>query len=284
MKILTSVTQWLQDHRFGSVAEVQLVGGGCINETARILTGSGASLFLKQQARAPAGFFRAEADGLAALAGSGSLRIPGVIHAGADFLLLEDLGESVPAPGFQQLLGRGLALQHRARGERFGFAANNFCGRTSQDNGQQADGWNFFAERRLLALTRQLDHALDRRDRQRLQRLADNLKDLIPAQAPVLLHGDLWSGNVHSDGRGAPCLIDPACYYGWAEADLAMTTLFGGFSRDFYAAYAEASGMAADWRDRAPVYNLYHLLNHLLLFGGGYLGQVRAVLDRYADS
>ena len=99
---------------------------------------------------------------------------------------------------------------------------------------------------------------------------------------PVLIHGDLWSGNIVSDQDGAPALVDPACYWGWAEAELAMTELFGGFSADFYAAYEAASACEKDWRDRAPLYNLYHLLNHLLLFGGSYRGQIAHICQRFA--
>jgi fructosamine-3-kinase len=124
---------------------------------------------------------------------------------------------------------------------------------------------------------------LDSTRRQQLDSIATRLDRWIPAQAAVLIHGDLWSGNIHCDNRGQPALIDPACYWGWAEAELAMTTLFGGFAPAFYDAYAAASGLEADWRERASLYNLYHLLNHLLLFGGSYAQSVSAILDRYGN-
>ena len=97
-----------------------------------------------------------------------------------------------------------------------------------------------------------------------------------------MIHGDLWSGNAISGPQGEPALIDPAAHYGWAEAELGMTALFGGFSEAFYRAYDEAAGLQAGWRERLPLYNLYHLLNHLNLFGAGYLGQVQGILDRFA--
>lgn len=105
---------------------------------------------------------------------------------------------------------------------------------------------------------------------------------MIPQQSPVLLHGDLWSGNVHTDSDGKPVLIDPAVYYGWAEADLAMTALFGGFSSYFYAAYQEVRPLDSGWERRLELYNLWHLLNHLHLFGESYLSDVKQVIKKYA--
>jgi fructosamine-3-kinase len=181
-------------------------------------------------------------------------------------------------------LGRGLAALHRQEQPEFGFGADNYCGSTPQANPLMQDGWEFFARHRLLALAKpaQQRRLLNSAELRQVEDVAGRLADWIPAQPAVLLHGDLWSGNIHCDSRGLPALIDPACYWGWAEADLAMTTLFGGFDPRFYATYLECSGMQADWRERAPLYNLYHLLNHLLLFGGVYLDQVKQVLNRYA--
>ena len=115
-----------------------------------------------------------------------------------------------------------------------------------------------------------------------LEFIAENLRLWIPPQPAVLTHGDLWSGNIHCDEHGGPALIDPATYWGWAEAELAMTRLFGGFGESFYASYAEHSGMASDWQQRSELYNLYHLLNHLLLFGSSYGAQIEAISRRFA--
>lgn len=116
----------------------------------------------------------------------------------------------------------------------------------------------------------------------RVEKLCDRLPELIPEQPASLIHGDLWSGNAMFDSRGQPAIIDPAAHYGWAEAELAMTTLFGSFPDVFYRAYQEARPLEPDFRERFPIYNLYHLLNHVNLFGGGYLGQSLSILRRYA--
>ena len=134
-------------------------------------------------------------------------------------------------------------------------------------------------------------HASSNRDVriQRLKRLLDRAERRIAEllagapEAPVLLHGDLWGGNYIVDEAGEACLIDPAAYYGHREADLAMTRLFGGFDRNFYSAYEESAPLAAGHEERLPIYQLYHLLNHFNLFGGGYGAQSRAILQRYAD-
>ena len=115
-----------------------------------------------------------------------------------------------------------------------------------------------------------------------VERVCDRLPELIPEQAPALLHGDLWSGNVHAGPDGLPVLIDPAVYQGWPEAELAMTRLFGGFDQAFYDAYESSYPVLADWRERIPLYNLWHLLNHLSLFGRSYLQEVDSILRRYA--
>ncbi len=114
-----------------------------------------------------------------------------------------------------------------------------------------------------------------------VEQLANRLRDLVPEQPASLIHGDLWGGNAMTDEKGAPAIIDPAAHFGWAEADLAMTALFGGFNDRFYSAYNQSRPMPSGWRNRFSLYNLYHLLNHLNLFGRGYHGQVMGVVRRY---
>ena len=254
------------------IESAQPATGGCIHRCYVILT-DGKQRFLKTNSRDYSNVFAAEADGLEALRGAG-MRVPEVfgqgIAGGEAYLLLEflDLGSK----GSFAALGRMLAEAHRKPGPRFGWARDNYIGATPQTNGW-SDTWaGFWRERRMkpqLELARQngfdlgevkLDGMLEGREPQ-----------------PSLLHGDLWSGNAGFTAQG-PVVFDPAVYYGDREADLAMTELFGGFPREFYAAYNEVFPLDAGYEQRKHLYNLYHLLNHLNLFGGGYLGQVKATL------
>lgn len=278
------VAAWLQAQGYGEVARVAPVGGGCINNGARLATASGHTFFLKTNSSAPPDMFAREAEGLEALRVPDGPRVPRPYLWGRDFLLLEDLAPASRRPDFWETLGRQLAALHRHTNPRFGFAHDNYIGSTPQPNPWTEDGYAFFAEHRLLFQAR-LAHRrglLSQEDVRRVERLAARLPDLVPPQPASLLHGDLWSGNVIPDEHGQPALIDPATHYGWAEAELGMTQLFGGFPEAFYRAYEEVRPLTPGWRERFPIYNLYHLLNHLNLFGESYYGSVRQVLRRYA--
>jgi len=278
-----AVQRWLEAQGYGAVSRVQPVGGGCINNGARLHTSGGASFFLKTNATAPPDMFAREAEGLEALRVPDGPRVPRPYVWGADFLLLEDLAPATPRVDFWETLGQRLAALHNHTGPAFGFAHDNYIGSTPQPNPWTDDGYAFFAEHRLgfqarLAFERGLLPADDVR---RVERLAARLPDLVPPQPPSLIHGDLWHGNVIADAHGAPALIDPAAHYGWAEADLAMTALFGGFPERFYRAYEAARPLENGYRRRFGLYNLYHLLNHLNLFGAGYLGSVQRILRQW---
>lgn len=264
------------------------LGGGCIGVVERLFCDAGGTFVLKRAPGAPAALLACEAEGLSALhaaclADPAGLRVPRVVASGVEWLLLEDLGDGARGDGFWEAFGHALARLHGTVATRFGFASDNFLGATPQPNRWTEDGHDFFAAHRLgfqtgLAASRGL---LERADRQALERIAGRLRRLVPAQPASLLHGDLWSGNVHArDGR--PAVLDPAVHHGWAEAEIAMTRLFGGFPPIFYAAYVEARPLDPGWEERLDLYNLYHLLNHLNLFGAGYLGEIRAVLARFA--
>ncbi len=240
-----------------------------------------APAFVKRRRNAPAGFFEAEARGLAALRAAGGLRVPQVYDVARDHIAMEDLGLGMPAPDYWQRAGQGLAAQHAIVAERFGFDHDGFCGDSPQDNTPDTDGWRFFSERRLLPQMRRARDAgrIERRDVAAIETLCKRLRDHVPDMRPVLLHGDLWHGNLHVCADGSPALIDAgAVHHGWAEAELAMLVLFGEPPAAFFNAYAERAPLASDWRKRAPLYNLYHLLNHVNLFGAGYLAALHAAL------
>jgi protein-ribulosamine 3-kinase len=241
----------------------------------------GRGAIAKRRKGAPAGFFDAEARGLDLLRDAGRLRVPDVFEVDADRIILEDLGHGTPTRDYWVTAGSGLAMQHSCRGGRFGLSHPGFCGDSPQDNAQDDDGWRFFAERRLLPqMRRARDRGLiDQRDVGAIESVCRRLRELVPDLLPVLLHGDLWLGNLHVCGDGSPALIDAsAVHFGWAEAELAMLTLFGSPPESFFRVYAEYAPLRHDWRERAPLYNLYHLLNHVNLFGTGYLSSLRTAL------
>jgi len=228
--------------------------------------------FLKQGAPGRADAFAAEADGLEAL--RPYIRVPRVLERGVKegeaFILLERL--DLTRSGDYAAMGRMLAALHRQSGPRFGWHRDNYIGSTPQENGWCDDWAEFWRE---LRLRPQIGLANTNGFGLRLPDTGALLKNHKPQ--PSLLHGDLWSGNAGFTSEG-PVVFDPAVYYGDREADLAMTELFGGFPKEFYRAYDEAYPLAEGYEKRKHLYNLYHLLNHLNLFGGSYLGQVKATL------
>jgi len=259
------------------------VAGGCIHRCL-LLEGGGRRYFAKTNAGAELDNFAAEADGLAALSAAGA-RVPLPLcrgEAGGEaFLILEHL--ELRASGDHAALGRALAQVHAIRGESFGWRRDNYIGRTPQLNRRSSSWSDFWREARLgpqleLARKNGLGKSLLRKGEQ----LAEVLPGLLSEHAPgaSLLHGDLWSGNAGFLADGAPVLFDPAVYWGDREADLAMTELFGGFPQAFYSAYREAAPLDQGYAVRKTLYNLYHVLNHANLFGGGYAAQAERMIER----
>ena len=275
--------RWLDEQGKEIVADSS-ASGGCIADSRRLELNDGSRLFIKQMPEPVSGLFKAEASGLVALARDEIVKTPGVLFQNEQCLVLEFLDAAPKVPEFVEILGRQLAELHSVPRDYFGFAGDSFCGLTRQSNEPCSNGFQFYAEQRFLYLARRCHQQgyLTSSDLLLVERLCQKLPELLPEQPPVLIHGDLWSGNVHADEEGMPVLIDPAVYYGWGEADLAMTKLFGGFSRRFYAAYQEVLSLEPGWENRMALYNLWHLLNHLLLFGESYLADVKQVIQKYA--
>lgn len=275
-----AVEVWLVEHDHGRVRSSSAVGGGCINNGMRLESGSGQTFFLKTNTSAPGDMFAREAEGLDALAVEGGPRVPTPYLYGETFLLLEDLAPAPRIPGYWAKFGSTLARLHDYTSRCFGFSHDNYIGSTPQPNPETEDGYKFFGEHRLLfqAQLAQRRGLLSPAEVGQVERLANRLPDLIPEQPASLIHGDLWSGNAITDNCGTPAIIDPAAHFGWAEAELAMTSLFGSFPNEFYQAYEGVRPLDPGYRARYPIYNLYHLLNHLNLFGRSYYGQIRSIL------
>ena len=278
----------------GAPVDIRGMGGGCIADAAVASFADGTRVFVKRVAGRP-GMFEAEAAGLRVLEEAGVIRVPRVLAVSEEALVLEMIEAASRQPDFFEDFGRRFAGLHGHRGKSCGFPSDNFIGSTPQPNRpldgpwedaapDDGSGWpGFFLERRLrfqvgLAATRGRPELV-----QLLDRAEAHIEELLGGaiEPPVILHGDLWGGNFIVDERGEACLIDPAVYYGHREADLAMTRLFGGFDSVFYAAYDEALPLAPGHAERLPIYQLYHVLNHFNLFGGGYYEQSRRILMRY---
>jgi protein-ribulosamine 3-kinase len=274
---------WLEVNHFGRVIESQSVGGGCINHGLRVKVASGISFFLKTNSKAPVDMFAREAEGLNVLRIAGGPYVPEPFLYGPDFLMMEDLAPSPRPPDYWPNFGCQLAGLHGQTQPRFGFWHDNYIGSTTQPNPWTDDGYSFFGEQRLLFQARlaNLHGLLSVTAVMQVERLARRLPDLVPMQSASLIHGDLWGGNAMTNAHGNPAIIDPAAHYGWAEAELAMTALFGAFPQAFYYAYQEVHPLEDGYWQRFPIYNLYHLLNHLNLFGADYLEDVLAIVRRY---
>jgi len=262
------------------------VGGGSINRCYRWPAGA-TPLFVKVAGSNSLPMLQAEAEGLAELARAQSLRTPAVVacgRAGASaFLALEWLDAVTATEACEIRLGRGLAGQHRRSAPAFGWRRDNTIGSTPQANGPLASWTEFYRERRLrpqlaLAAVTGCGAGLTSCGERLLEALPQLLAGHRPQ--PALLHGDLWGGNWLATREGEPVVFDPAVYYGDREADLAMTRLFGGFGPAFYRAYAETAPLPPGAELRGELYNLYHVLNHANLFGGGYAAQARRMIER----
>lgn len=264
---------------------VQPLAGGDINTAFRLQDGQN-SYFVKLNRPEWIAMFAAEFAGLQELAKTNTLRVPVPVTYGQTdthcFLVLEYLELGYSRSTSNRLLGQQLACLHQQKQPYFGWYRDNTIGSTAQINQQSHDWLDFWHKQRLGF---QLQLAAKNGYGGRLQTMGERLNSELAvffnhSPVPSLLHGDLWSGNAATDKQGNPVVFDPACYYGDREADLAMTELFGGFGSDFYAAYNDVWALDKGYRTRKSLYNLYHVLNHLNLFGRGYLHQAENMIAR----
>ena len=270
------------------------VGGGDINSASCLSLSNGERLFLKSNSIANRSFFDTEEEGILAIRSTGVIDTPDLLCKGIDkernisFLLMNMIESAKPVKDYWEIFGSELAKMHLSDTKGFvpdsvyGFKDDNYIGASKQINRPKESWIDFFRECRLEPQFKMAERYFDNGFIREAIILMDKLdKILIEPVTPSLLHGDLWSGNIMTGSKGKAMLIDPAVYVGHAEADLAMTELFGSLSRAFYKAYEEINVLQPGYKDRRDLYNLYHLLNHLNLFGCSYLFSVMQTVKRY---
>jgi fructosamine-3-kinase len=300
--ILTEVLARSAGVQIAGPLEIRAVGGGSINDAYHLSTNQQQHWFCKiNEAHLFPDLFVLERQSLALLEATDTVRVPKVVAcevvAGKQVLILEWIGEGLKSDTFWTTFGRQLAQLHRVTGAYFGSNAhsssidpsssmaprNNYMGSLPQSNKSTPDWVEFFRDQRLQP---QLKMAVDRGhfgtgEVRKFDGLYKVLDALFEKEPPALLHGDLWSGNFLCDGKEQPVLIDPAVYYGHRCMDLAMTTLFGGFERPFYEAYAWHFPFPSNYRQQWDICNLYPLLIHLNLFGNSYKGNILNTIQRF---
>lgn len=259
------------------------LSGGDINEVYLLETGAGKFVLKKNSSSRYPGMFSAEAEGLNLLAASGAIHIPSVIIRGEmgddAYLVLEYIESGSPASDFWQVFGRQLATLHGNTAVAFGLEGANYIGSLPQYNERRTQAVEFYVTQRLQP---QFRMAYNQGYRFACDKLYKNLENIIPSEAPALVHGDLWNGNYLVGADGHPCLIDPAVAYNHRETDMAMMALFGGFPREVTDAYNEVFPLYEGWEDRMDVWQLYYLLVHLNLFGSGYHLGVKRIVEKYS--
>ncbi|NLT52347.1 MAG: fructosamine kinase family protein [Ignavibacteria bacterium] len=267
----------------GEVKQILPLGGGCIADVKKIIMQDGRKILYKIYSRTI--ISETEANGLKEISKSGAIRVPKVIYSNKNILITEFIESGSKIKNTYSDFGKNFAKMHKYYSEYFGFYEDNFIGETPQKNLPKNSSWTeFYFTNRLLFqiklaekngyLSKELKNSFEK-----LERRIDSI--ILDEGQASLLHGDLWSGNYIVDENGNACLIDPAVYYGNREADLAMTKLFGGFPPEFYHAYNQEYPLQEGYLFRENIYKLYHILNHLNLFGYGYYSQALGIIKSY---
>jgi fructosamine-3-kinase len=287
MALSAPLSEFLNAKLAVKIVDVRPVGGGSINRVYCLHTDKRKLLIKLNEKVTFPDMFKYERDGLHIIGETGAIGVPDVIlqddFEDESFLVLSWVDSRQPTPVSSVLLGKQLAALHRCSAEKFGLTSDNYMGSLKQSNKQHCSWTDFFVEERLMPMVKMATdkQLLSAADDHRFETLYNTLPEFFQEEAPALIHGDLWGGNYLISAEEVPYLIDPAICYGNREFDIAMTMLFGGFLPEFYETYDACFPLLPKWKQRVDLWNLYPLLIHLNLFGGGYLQSVRNNLRSY---
>lgn len=281
----SKIKKQIESFRNKQISETNILSGGCINNAMKVIYTDGSADLLKINNEAPVDMFLKEAHGLEELAKSKAIKVPAVYFVDGNFILTEFISKAPQRRDFFEDFGRKFALLHKYTSDKPGFYEDNYIGSTVQTNSYKTNWKEFFIENRLLyqyRLAEKNGYAKGELKIKFPELIKKAEKLLSDVNEPAsLLHGDLWSGNYMTDETGSACLIDPAVYYGHREADIAMTRVFETFDSRFYAAYSEEFPLEEGFAYRENLYKLYHILNHLNIFGSGYYSRAVSLINFY---
>jgi protein-ribulosamine 3-kinase len=289
MSLSSKITKRVENFRGLGIKKSESLSGGCISSAYKITFDNDISCLIKTNELFSTDMFTREAHGLQELKKANAIKVPDVYLYEDEIILLEFIESGTKKKNFFEDFGRKFAQMHKSTADEFGFYEDNYIGSTPQininDESTKKNWRSFYFNMRLLYQFRlaEKNGYVDNSLRDAFTKIANKIESILEGsdEKPSLLHGDLWSGNYMTDKNGEACLIDPAVYYGNREADLAMTKLFGGFSASFYEAYNEAFPLKEGWKYRENIYMLYHVLNHLNLFGSRYYAHALALMKYY---
>jgi protein-ribulosamine 3-kinase len=287
-EITKALQNWFKEqNRANEISNTQSIGGGSINTVFKITTSDGNWFVKFNTAQAHPKMFESEFKGLKLMEHSGTIRIPEpfYFYEGDQYacILMEWITQGTRSAHFWTRFAQQLGQMHQKTTDFFGLEFDNYMGSLPQKNTKQSEFVSFFIQQRLepqIKLARDAGF-LNQKHIAQCERLYVELPSIFPKEKPALVHGDLWSGNFMNDEKGNPVIMDPAVYYGHREVDMAMTTMFGGFSSQFYQEYQNFYPMESGWESRLEYYKLYPILIHINLFGYSYLGSFERIISNF---